>query len=69
MNPTNQDAHGTVLEAIGARDRKDAGRRVSPLRQAADAVVITTDELTPDEALRQAIQAIEQRSRERVFQR
>lgn len=60
------EAHGLVLEAIRTRDEKDAGRTVSPLRQAADAVVIATDELTPDEALLQAIRAIELRSPRRI---
>lgn len=52
-----------MLEAIRARDRKDAGRAVAPLLQPPDAVVITTDELTPREALDRALDALETRRR------
>ncbi|MEN9227764.1 MAG: bifunctional pantoate--beta-alanine ligase/(d)CMP kinase [Gloeomargarita sp. GXS_bins_116] len=42
---------GTIAEAIAARDAQDSQRAVSPLRQAADAVVIDSDGLTIQEVV------------------
>ncbi|MEO1621046.1 MAG: pantoate--beta-alanine ligase [Cyanobacteria bacterium J06632_3] len=40
-----------LTEAIAERDRKDSTRLVSPLRKAADAVEIVTDDLTADDVI------------------
>ncbi|MDE0279662.1 MAG: (d)CMP kinase [Gammaproteobacteria bacterium] len=40
-----------LFEEISERDRRDAGRRVSPLRPAEDAVLLDTTELTIDQAV------------------
>jgi cytidylate kinase len=40
-----------VLAAQEERDRRDAGRDIAPLRPAADALIIDTTHLTPDELL------------------
>lgn len=51
-----------VLESVLARDRRDAGREVAPLRQARDAVVVDTSDMTLDEA----VAAVETLVRERL---
>ncbi len=38
-----------VRDAIIERDRQDSQRVIAPLRKASDAIVINTDQLTPDE--------------------
>jgi len=43
-----------VLDEVRARDARDAGRAVAPLRPAADAVVIDTSEMTIAEAVARA---------------
>jgi cytidylate kinase len=40
-----------VLADMRARDERDSGRQVAPLRQAEDAIAIDTSELTPDEVV------------------
>lgn len=51
-----------VLADQNLRDQRDASRPVGPLRQAADAVVIVTDGLTPE----QVVERLEQLVRERL---
>ncbi len=51
----------TVRHEIETRDRQDATRPVAPLVQAADAVLIDTTYMTPEEAFRAALAAVEQR--------
>lgn len=47
------------LEAeIEARDHIDSARRVSPLRRAEDAILIETDDLTPDQVLARALDIV-----------
>ncbi len=41
------------------RDRLDSNRAIAPLRPAPDAIIITTDGLSPDEVLRQAMHEVE----------
>ncbi len=41
-----------LFEEISERDRRDAGRRISPLRPAKDAVLLDTTELTIDQAVK-----------------
>jgi cytidylate kinase len=50
-----------VLLDIRARDERDSQRSVAPLRQAPDAILLDTSELTVDEALAEAIRLVEQR--------
>jgi len=47
-----------VLADIHARDERDAGRSAAPLRQAEDAIVIDTSEMSPDEAVAAALDAV-----------
>lgn len=49
----------TVLAEVEARDARDAGRKDAPMRQAADAVLLDTSDLTIDEAIARAVAAIE----------
>ncbi len=37
-----------VCDAIAKRDQRDSHRRIAPLRPASDAILINTDQLTPD---------------------
>jgi cytidylate kinase len=48
----------TVRHEIETRDRQDATRPVAPLVQAADAVVIDTTWLTPEQAFAEALAAV-----------
>lgn len=50
-----------TLRGLIERDRLDSTRTTSPLRQADDAIVIETDGITPDEAVRQALVAVAQK--------
>jgi cytidylate kinase len=40
-----------ILKALKKRDRKDSTREIAPLRAAADAVIINTDELSIDDVV------------------
>jgi cytidylate kinase len=51
-----------VLADIRARDARDTGRGAAPLRQADDAVLIDTSDMTIDQAIATAIAAVERRS-------
>lgn len=51
----------TVRHEIDTRDRQDATRPVAPLLQAADAVLIDTTWLTPDQAFQEALAAVRAR--------
>lgn len=51
----------TVRHEIDTRDRQDATRPVAPLLQAADAVLIDTTWLTPDQAFQAALAAVRAR--------
>lgn len=48
-----------VLAEIEARDEKDASRAVAPLRQAEDAVLVDTSDLTLEESIAAVLQVIE----------
>jgi cytidylate kinase len=50
-----------VLADIHARDARDTGRDAAPLAQAADAILIDTSDMAPDEAVAAAIAAVERR--------
>lgn len=49
---------GETLGQIVARDQYDAGRAVSPLRRAADAVVIETERLSPETVVEKSLEAV-----------
>lgn len=50
-----------VRAEIEARDARDAGRAVAPMRKADDAVEIDTTDLSPEQVLARALAAIEAR--------
>jgi cytidylate kinase len=50
-----------VLADIRARDERDSHRSVAPLRQAADAILLDTSDLTVDEAIAMAIRLADER--------
>jgi cytidylate kinase len=50
-----------VLADIRARDTRDSGRAVAPLKAADDAVQLDTSKLTPDEAILEALRLAEER--------
>jgi cytidylate kinase len=50
-----------VLIDIRARDERDSGRDVAPLKQASDAILLDTSELDVDAAVTAAIQLVEDR--------
>lgn len=53
-----------VLADIRARDARDSGRDVAPLKAAADAILLDTSKLGPDEAVAEAARLAEQRLEE-----
>ena len=50
-----------VLAGIRARDERDAGRRVAPLKQADDAILLDTSELDVDQSIAEAVRLVEGR--------
>jgi cytidylate kinase len=52
----------SVLADLERRDAIDSSRPVSPLRPAADAVVINTDDLTLDEVVERVLSLVEAKS-------
>ncbi|MFL6830493.1 MAG: (d)CMP kinase [Sphingomicrobium sp.] len=50
-----------VLADIRARDQRDSGRPVAPLRQAPDALLLDTSELTVEQAIAEAVRLTEAR--------
>lgn len=50
-----------VLADIRARDARDSGREVAPLKAAADALLLDTSNRTPDEAIAEAVRLSEER--------
>jgi len=59
MEHGREVTHSMVLEDLRRRDQIDSERSVSPLRPAADAVVISTDGLSQDEVLRRVLRLVE----------
>ena len=49
-----------VLADIRSRDARDSGRDVAPLKPATDAVLLDTSELTPDQAIAEALRLADQ---------
>jgi cytidylate kinase len=50
-----------VLADIRARDERDSGRSVAPLKQAPDALLLDTSELDVDAAIAEAVRLVEER--------
>ncbi len=50
-----------VLADLTARDERDSRREVAPLKPAADAIVLDTSSLDPEEAIAEAVRSIEER--------
>jgi cytidylate kinase len=49
-----------VLADIRARDERDSGRDVAPLKPAADAILLDTSGLDPDQAVGEALRLAEE---------
>jgi cytidylate kinase len=56
------DDYATVLADVQRRDHLDSTRAVSPLRPAADAVVVDTSEMTQDQVIGVLRDLVEQRT-------
>ena len=50
-----------VLADIRSRDARDANRDVAPLKQASDSLLLDTSDLTPEQAIAEAIRLAEER--------
>ena len=50
-----------VLADIRSRDARDSGRDVAPLKQAADALLLDTSSLTPEQAIAEALRLADER--------
>jgi cytidylate kinase len=50
-----------VLADIRSRDARDSGRDIAPLKAAADALLLDTSALAPEEAIAEAIRLVEER--------
>jgi CMP/dCMP kinase len=62
-DPTHD--YETILADIRARDARDSGRADAPLRQASDADLLDTSDLTIAAAIQRAVRLVEQRLRHR----
>jgi cytidylate kinase len=49
-----------VLADIHARDERDSTRPVAPLKQASDALLLDTSELTVEQAVAEALRLVEE---------
>ena len=62
LRRAGRNAHlDDVLIDLAARDERDSNRAAAPLRQAADAVLLDTTELSVDDAIARAIAIVESR--------
>jgi cytidylate kinase len=50
-----------VLADIRARDERDSGREVAPLKPASDAVLLDTSDLAPEQAIAEAVRLADER--------
>ena len=57
------DTYEEVLEAVKARDHQDMNREVEPLRQAEDAVLVDTTNLSFDEVVETILRIVEEKRR------
>ena len=53
--------YADVLADIRARDERDSGREIAPLKPAADAVLLDTSGLGPEEAVAKALRLVDER--------
>ena len=53
--------YADVLADIRARDERDSGREIAPLRPASDALLLDTSELGPDQAVAEALRLADER--------
>jgi len=60
-----ESIYSRVLADLIARDERDSGRSVAPLRPAADAVVLDTTSLNAEDAFQEALRHVEVRLRQR----
>ena len=58
---TEPVAYARILEDMKARDALDASRAVAPLKQAPDAVLLDTSEMTLDESIQAALSIVRRR--------
>ena len=62
LRDKGEDAiYATVLRDLAARDERDSGRDVAPLKPAEDAFRLVTDDLDADEAFERAVEAIDRK--------
>ena len=54
----------SVLHDINERDRQDMNRAIAPLRQAEDAVLLDTSELTLEESIASVLRIIREKTEE-----
>ena len=58
---TEPVSYARILEDMKARDALDASRAVAPLKQAPDAVLLDTSEMTLDESIQAALSIVRRR--------
>ncbi len=61
LSQTQDIAYRTVLADIEARDARDSGRKDAPMRQAEDALLLDTSEMSIERAVAQAVALVESR--------
>lgn len=62
LREKGEDAiYPTVLRDLAARDERDSGRDIAPLKPAEDAFRLDTDDLDADEAFERAVEAIDRK--------
>ena len=54
-------SYARILEDMKARDALDASRAVAPLKQAPDAVLLDTSEMTLDESIQAVLSIVRRR--------
>ena len=57
------DDYDDVLADVKRRDHLDSTRAVSPLRAAADAIIVDTSDMTESEVVRHLVEVVEERAR------
>lgn len=61
LQSRGMNAHyADVLADIHARDARDSGRQVAPLKQASDAILLDTSNLSPTEAIAEAVRQVQE---------
>ena len=57
-----EEDFGQVLEEVRRRDEQDMNREVEPLRQAEDAVLVDSSELTFEETVERILAIVEEKA-------